>query len=100
MTSRIDRPVRSIAYCALFVRELLDANVIGHATNVLLRDDYQYKNKLEQSSALYVRGGLEVEEDWLFTSVLVTIVLRRVNHRHHKQFIVQFVREVLDDQET
>jgi len=55
-----------------------------------------------QSSVLYmyVRDGSGAEGDWLFTGVLLTIVLRRVNQQFHKIFPVQFVIEVSKDQET
>jgi len=55
VTSKINRQVRLIAYCVLLARELLD---LGHVTCASLRDNYQGKKKLEQSS---VKDGLEVK---------------------------------------
>ena len=102
VTSRINSPIRLIAYCVLFVGEVSDASVIRHATSASLRDNYRYKNKLEQYSVLCVRDGSEVEGDWLFTSVSVTIlpVLGTMSQWPHKKCYAQCVKELTADQGT
>ena len=67
VTSKIDRLVKLIVYCVLFVRV-----VIKHVTSTfLMKHSYQYKNKLEQHNVPCVKDGSEIE---LFTSVMVTII--------------------------
>ena len=69
-----DSRLIAIWNCVLLVREVLDTSVIRHSTSAPMRDNYQYKNKLEHCSILCVRDGSEAEGDWLFTSVSVTMI--------------------------
>lgn len=48
----------------------------------------------------YVRGGSGAERDWLFTGMLLIVILRRMNQQFYQTFYVQFVKEVTEDQEA